>query len=118
MKRNKVWGALVVYVEEIMVPEMLKTLKYPEVDVLKEDRLKDACGTLANLIAGGFKNEMKALGFPDMEMSHFTNYRNSALVGVDFYKNQAHKYVLDFMFGGVKRLVLELTMGPIPIKKK
>ena len=117
MAKKKTLGALVIYVEEEYVPELLRLLKYPVVNYESEDALKDACGTLANILAGRFKNEMLTLGLSDLEMTHFTNYRNNALVGVDFYPKQLNKYEINIYIRDNKRLVVELTMGPV-VKKK
>lgn len=117
MAKKKALGALVIYVEEDYVPVLLRTLKYPQVDYKQDDALKDACGTLANLIAGRFKNEMLALGFLDLEMSHFTNYRKSAMLGVDFDNRQTKKFEITFFIHDAKRLIVELTMGQVPKKQ-
>jgi len=117
MIRKKTLGALVIYVEEHYVPILLRSLKYPTVDSQNDDALKDACGTLVNIMAGRFKNEMLALGFTDLEMSPFSNYRKSALMGVDFDHKQTDKYDITFFINENKRLVVELTMGPVPKKK-
>ncbi len=116
MTKRKPLGALVIYIEEDYVPVLLRTLKYPEVDFKQDDALKDACGTLANLIAGRFKSEMLERGFTDLEMSHFTNYRKSAMLGVDFDNRQTKKYEITFFIHETKRLIVELTMGPVPKK--
>ena len=109
LAKKKTLGALVVYVEEDYVADLLRMLKYPQVDLNNDDALKDACGTLANIIAGRFKSEMIAHGFAALVMSPFTNYRNSALEGVAFYPKQLDKYEINVHIVDKKRLILSKT---------
>jgi hypothetical protein len=115
MDEDKALGALVVFIEQKYLPFLLQSLRYPRVDELSKDAMLDACGALANLIAGRFKSEMKKAGFPALEMSTFSNHRDSAASGVAFHPQQRAKYELNFYIGGQKRLVVELTMGEIPV---
>jgi len=107
-------GALAVFVEQEYIADLLKLLRYPEIDDTEEDAMLDACGTLANIIAGRFKTEMMKLGLIKLEMSAFSNYRNSAPNGVAFNFKQRKKYEVSFFIKDKKRVILELTMGPVP----
>jgi hypothetical protein len=82
----------------------------------EDEELKDATGTLLNVIAGQFKIDIVEIGYT-VEMSHFSNYRNSALRGVDFNPKQTDKYEISFDVDNQKRLVFELSMGEYPRKK-
>ena len=113
MLKKKTLGALVVYVEEDYVSDLLRMFRYPAVDLNNDEALKDACGALANIIAGRFKDGMTVLGFADLAMSPFSNYRNTAMHGVDFYSQELNKYEIVFYIRDTKRLIVELTMGPV-----
>ena len=56
-------GVLCVYVKRQYLPELMRLLKYPYIDNDIEDEVLDGCGTLANLIAGHFRNELFSLGY-------------------------------------------------------
>ena len=114
MKKSAVWGLLVIYVEQDYVEKFIGLLQYPDVDEENWDDMKDACGAICNLIAGQFRIDFTAQGYPNMEMSHFSSYRNTSLAGVHFYNKVREKYELSFYIKGEKRLVVELTMGPVP----
>src|SRR3989338_10183476 len=92
LQNNKPIGLLVVYIPQDYVAQLLKLLKYPEIEASDDNALKDACGTLCNVIAGRFKSEVSAMGFIELEMSHFTNYLNTSMRGVDFCTEQNEKY--------------------------
>ena len=114
MKKNKTLGALITYVEQSYIVELLKMLKYPPADDENEDAMKDCCGTLCNIIAGRFKSEVVAAGYIELEMSHFSNFRNTSFRGIDFCFNEFDKYEISFEIKGAKRLVVEMTMGTVP----
>lgn len=114
MAANKAIGALVVYVEQAYLPTLMKLLKYPPVDDESENAMLDSCGTLCNIIAGRFKSEIANAGYVELEMSHFMNYRNSAFAGVAFPGSEYHFFELSGSLDGVKRLVLEMTIGNVP----
>ncbi len=114
MSRDKALGALIVYVEQAYLPQLMKLLKYPPVDDESEDAMLDCCGTLSNIIAGRFKSEISQAGYIELEMSHFVNYRNSAFNGVNFPSSEYHLFELSGFLDGKKRLVMEMTMGAVP----
>ncbi|HOW36477.1 MAG TPA: hypothetical protein PL155_08710 [Candidatus Omnitrophota bacterium] len=116
LEKHSALGALVVYVEQNQVPGLLKMLKYPPIDDEDENAMKDGCGTLSNIIAGKFKSQISALGHAELEMSPFSNYRNSAANGVPFCFKEYDKYEISFYIENQKRLVVEMTMGVIPRK--
>ena len=117
MQQGKTLGALVVYVEQGYIVQLLKKMKYPLANDEDENEMKDCCGTLCNIIAGRFKSAVSAMGYVELEMSHFSNYKNSAFNGVDFNYNEWDKYEISFFLEGEKRLVVEMTMGIIPKAK-
>ncbi len=114
LKKNQVLGALIVYVEQSYIVQLLKLLKYPLANDEDENEMKDCCGTLGNIIAGSFKSAIAAQGFAELDMSPFSTYKNNAVTGVLFYPKEWDKYELTFFMDNTKRLVLEMTMGPLP----
>ncbi len=114
MAKHSALGALVVYVEQDYVATMLKRLKYPPIDDEDNKAMCDACGALCNIIAGAFKSALVAGGYKELEMSHFSSYRNTAPNGVEFCFKEYDKYEICFHIDNAKRLVLELTMAPVP----
>ncbi|MFA5059995.1 MAG: hypothetical protein WC676_05155 [Candidatus Omnitrophota bacterium] len=117
MEKKNILGALIVYVQQEYIATLLRLLKYPPVDDENENAMLDACGTLCNIVAGRFKSEISTLGFIELEMSPFSNYKNSASNGVGFCYKEYDKYELTFYLENKKRLVVEMTMGPIPKRK-
>ena len=118
MEDHRAVGAVIIYIEQGFVGKLLRLLHYPIIDEEDEDVLKDACGTLCNVIAGQFKVEIVKLGYNDLEMSHFSSYKNSAFQGIEFDAQQKEKYELSFFISDEKRLVVEMTMGPLPHMKE
>lgn len=112
-KHNAV-GALVVYVEQFSAPDLLRILKYPVAKEKDDEAIKDCVGTLCNIIAGQFKTAIIEMGYMELQMSHFSNYRNRAMEGVEFCPKQPDKYEISFDIGGEKMMVIEMTMGHIP----
>lgn len=107
-------GLIIIYMEKKFIPETLRLLKYPYIDYDDDDEVKDGCGAIANLVAGQFKKEFIALGYKDLEMSHFQSFINSAPDGINFPIDQNQKYEISFHIDEVKRLVVEMIMGDIP----
>ncbi|VAX35117.1 hypothetical protein MNBD_UNCLBAC01-2110 [hydrothermal vent metagenome] len=115
MNAHKAVGAVVTYIEGKYIAELLKCLSYPVDDPRDEETLLDGCGTMCNLIAGNFKSGLAQLGYKELEMSHFSSYHNEVLEGVEYDITQEEKYQADIMVDGVKRLVVDLTMGDVPM---
>lgn len=118
MEEHRALGVIIVYIEQDFVARLLRLLQYPLIDEDDEEALKDASGTLCNVIAGQFKSEIAQLGFIEVEMSHFSSYRNTAFHGVEFCMGQREKYEISFNIQEKKRLVVEMTMGSVPKAQK
>lgn len=114
LKKKKTLGALIVYVPAEFLPKLMKMLQYPPVDDENEQAMLDSIGTLCNIAGGRFKSEVKAAGYVDLEMSHFINYRNSAVVGIDFCRSEYYFYEVDCFMDGKRRVSFDMTMGPVP----
>ena len=112
-EKNNPVGFLIVYVEKKFIPELLRLLKYPYIDNDDDEAVKDGCGTLCNLIAGYFKNEISRLGYAELEMSHFHSYINSIADGVELLANPTDKYEISYSIEDKKRLVTETVMTPL-----
>jgi len=113
-KRINPLGVLIVYVEKTYLPELLRHLKYPYVEYDDDDEVKDGCGAICNLIAGSWKREISNLGYIDLEISYFESYINTNINGIEFPKDQTHKYEISFDIDEKKRIVLEMVMGMVP----
>ncbi len=116
LDKNKPVGLLIIYLERSYVPEMLRLLQYPYIEFDDDRDVTDGSGAIINLIAGHFKNELKALGYEDLEMSHFQSFINKVPMGVVYPKGQTDRYELSFVIDGEKRLVVEMVMAPL-VKK-
>jgi len=114
MEKKKTLGALITYVEKAYLVKLMKMLQYPPVDEDNEQALLDSIGTLCNIVSGRFKSEIKSAGYTDLEMSHFINYRNSAVVGIDFCPKEYYYYEMTCEIDGVRRLIIDMTMGVVP----
>ena len=114
LAKKKTLGVLILYVEKEYLPKLMKLLQYPPVDDENEDSMLDSIGTLCNIIAGRFKSEIKASGYIDLEMSHFINYRNNAVVGIDFCRSEYDMYQMDCVIDKVRRVSFDMTIGNIP----
>ncbi len=113
MSKDDPVGLIIVYIERIFVPEMLRLLKYPYVDYDNDDEVLDGIGAISNLIAGYFKTELGRLGYVDLEMSHFRSAINTVSDGVEYCKNQKNKYEIAFEIDGERRMVVDMIMDPL-----
>ncbi len=118
MDKKEALGVIALYIEQDFMARLIKLLNYPQIDEDDEEQVKDAGGAICNLIGGQFKTDLSLMGFWELEMSHFSSYRNSAAMGVPFYHKVLEKFELSFYLKGEKRLVMEISMGPIPRVKK
>ena len=116
LDKHKPVGLLIIYLERNYVPEMLRLLQYPYIDSDDDRDVFDGVGAIINLIAGHFKNELKALGYEDLAMSHFQSFINKVLQGVEYPRGQTDRYELSFVIDDKKRLVVEMVMAPL-VKK-
>lgn len=114
LERNLPIGCIIIYIEKKFVPELLRLLKYPYIDYDDEAEVKDGCGAISNLIAGQFKKEFIALGYKDLEMSHFKSFINNVQDGIDFPKDEKESYEIGFHIDGIKRMVVDMVMADLP----
>ncbi len=111
-------GLLIIYLDRKYIPEMLRLLQYPYIDYEDDSEVLDGAGAMINLFAGYFKHELKALGYEDLEMSHFQSYVNKAPMGVEYPRKETDRYELAFSIEDQKRLVVEMVMAPLPKKSE
>lgn len=114
LENGNTLGVIILYVEEEYVVDLMQKLEYPIDDYDDEELMEDASGTLCNLIAGNFKNGLTQIGYKELAMSHFSSYRNEVLNGVEYYRKQPNIYEITFTIGNEKRIVAELSLGPVP----
>jgi len=112
---DKPLGALIIFIQTDEIARLMWSFDYPRIDEDDDASILDACGTLTNLIAGYFVKEIRDLGCVHLQMSHFESYINTAVNGIAFASDETEKYVIDFWIKGTKRIVAELTMGPVPM---
>lgn len=115
MERDQPVGAMIVFVEAEYLSKLLWSLEYPRIDEDDDAELLDGCGTLVNVIAGHFVKIIHDKGFVHLQMSHFESYVNTALNGIAFSSDQTIKNEIIFYIQGQKRMVVELTMGHVPV---
>ncbi|MGE0268395.1 MAG: hypothetical protein AB7S78_08070 [Candidatus Omnitrophota bacterium] len=108
-------GALIIYVGQSYLVELIKKLNYPEVDEDDPEAMLDSIGTFCNLIAGNFKTGLTQLGYIELVMSHFSGYENKVLMGIEFSPSETQMYEIQFEIGGEKRIVAEFSMASIPL---
>jgi hypothetical protein len=111
MASEQALGAMVVYLPEDYIARLMWLLEYGRINENDDMELLDACGTLTNLIAGGFVKELCANGFVHLEMSHFETFVNSPVNGIIFSPKETVKHEIEFYIRKEKRMVLELSMG-------
>lgn len=117
MQDKKALGAVIILLEEKGLLFLLRKMDYPMEDNDDPEELKDACGTLCNLICGSFKSGLSQLDYEDVTMSHFSSYQNEAPFGIDYDLNE--QFYCEMTFGVEdfpKLLIVQYTMAPIPKK--
>lgn len=114
LQKKKTLGALIIYIPKEYLPKIMKLLQYPKVDDEIEQALLDSIGTLCNIVAGRLKSEIKAAGYVDLEISHFINYRNNAVLGIDFCSSEFDCYAMECFINGTRQISFDLTMGVVP----
>ncbi len=107
-------GTLILYIEGNYIGELMAKLKYTLEDEDDQNELEAACGTFCNLIAGNFKSGLAQLGYPGLEMSHFSTYHNDVFEGVPYPVEQKEKYEIAFEIKGKIKIYADLIMGKIP----
>ena len=108
-------GALIIFIQADEIARLMWSFDYPRIDEDDDAMILDACGTLTNLIAGYFVKEVRDFGRVHLQMSPFESYINTAVNGIALASDETEKYVIDFWIKGTKRIVAELTMGPVPV---
>lgn len=111
-------GALILYIPETYIVRLLQDLGYPVFDEDDEEALEDATGTFCNLIAGNFKSGLTQMGYQELQMSHFLTFQNDVLNGIEYHASQTQYYEIGFEIKDRKRLIVDLTVGPIPQTKE
>ncbi|MBF0618597.1 MAG: hypothetical protein HQL19_00335 [Candidatus Omnitrophica bacterium] len=114
LERHAAVGSFTIFIPVNYISKLLWQMEYPRIDEEDDMMVLDACGTVANLVAGYFVKEMMDMGYVHLEMSHFESYINTAVDGVEFPSDQATKYETEFYIKGEKRIVTELAMGYVP----
>jgi hypothetical protein len=115
LSANKALGAVIVFVEEKNLGFLLQRMDYPMEDNDNLDELKDACGTICNLICGNFKSGLVQLDYQELVMSHFSSFQNEAPFGIDYDQQEKNYYEMTFnVEEHEKLLTVVYTMGAVP----
>ncbi len=114
-ENHRAAGALILYISENYIVRLFRDMGYPILDDDDELSLMDACGTFCNLVAAKFKSGLIQLHYKELIMSHFMNYIDEIGPGVEYDIKEKEKYEISFEISGKKRIVVDLTMGEIPI---
>jgi len=114
-ENHRAVGALILYISETYIIKLFRDMGYPLLDDDDESSLMDACGTFCNLVAAKFKSGLIQLNYRELIMSHFMNYIDEIGPGVEYDVREKEKYEISFEISGKKRIVIDLTMGDIPI---
>ncbi len=115
MEKHDALGALIIYIGQSYLVELIRKLNYPDVDEDDPEAMLDSIGTFCNLIAGNFKAGLTQLGYIELIMSHFSGYENKVLMGIEFSPNETQMYEIQFEIDGQRRIVAEISMGSIPL---
>lgn len=110
---HKAAGAVILYVAEEYVPLLLPRLDYLLEGYDDQEGMVDGCGAFCNLIAGNFKNGLSKIGYQELTMSNFSTHENYVVDGVEYDPRQTGIYEISFQIDGIRRIVVDLTMGPI-----
>jgi hypothetical protein len=110
---HKAAGAVILYLTEEYISCLLPRLDYPLESCDDQEGMADGCGAFCNLIAGNFKNGLSSIGYQELIMSHFSTHENSVVDGVEYDQRQTGIYEISFQIDGIRRIVVDLTMGPI-----
>lgn len=114
LKEGQVLGAFVLFFPETYVIDLFKKFEYPVDDEDDSAGIKDACGSLCNLIAGSFKTGLLELDYSDIVMSAFSSFVNDSVEGVACSQENQNVYEVSFQIKKEKKLVAWLNMGRIP----
>lgn len=118
LKKDAPVGAMVIYVPEFFVYNLMHQMEYPVDHEGDYTALEDATGAFCNLIAGSYKNGLKQMGYEELVMSHFSTAINDVFDGVPYDGQAEELYEISFeLRGGEKGLVVDLSMGPIENEK-
>ncbi|MCA9408538.1 MAG: hypothetical protein KC733_07605 [Candidatus Omnitrophica bacterium] len=113
MANHKAIGALVLYMEEKAVVDILSRLNYPISHDEEPEFIMDACGTFCNLIGGNFKSALTQLNYNELYMSHFSTYKSTVPDGVEYHSKTTTRYEIPFEIDGKVSMYFDLIMGPI-----
>ncbi|MBF0479438.1 MAG: chemotaxis protein CheX [Candidatus Omnitrophica bacterium] len=104
-------GVIVSYWEQETAEGFVRALQ-KGLDLEDPDVILDSCGEFCNSIAGQFKNELAAFGYPELNLSTIIKARNEIDEGVDFPFSEGEYCELSFKVKNKKVVVVSLVMAP------
>jgi hypothetical protein len=97
-------GGIVVYVGSQHITSVFGNIGIDSKS--SESDIKDACGEFCNVIAGGFKSEISALGFKDVSLTTPSNYFGT--IDEEMEVDATHKYSIGFSHGDAGFLTVDI----------
>jgi hypothetical protein len=116
MDRHKPKGAVILYLDSENASKFFKGLDVTVDEDEDDSSMMNGCGEFCKIIAEGFKNKLKEKGYPELLLSEPSNFKNSALRGVEFSADQKTKYEFSFFYWKHKALIVDVTLSDLPRK--
>jgi len=113
LKNHAAHGTVVIYLEEDMSTQLLKTLGYKDFNENDEESVLNVCGEFCTALSEQFKNDLQKIGYKDFKISEPLKYKNSISEGVEFNYDQYKMHEISFFMWKQKVLVCDVTMAPI-----
>ncbi|MCD4782174.1 MAG: chemotaxis protein CheX [Candidatus Omnitrophica bacterium] len=115
-KAERANGALALFIEDSISQTLLHSLGHRSLNEDDKSIVMDTCGEFANVVAGQFKNELQNFGYVDVIISAPKTYINDVPEGINFNFDELKYYEMCFYLKKTKALVIDITMGPVPLK--
>ena len=109
-------GALAIFIEESVVQKLIHALGHRGVDEEDKTIALDTCGKFAAQVAAQFRTELRNFGYIDIVAAAPKTYVNDVPEGLDFNFDEVKYYELSFYLKKEKALVVNITMGPVPLR--
>lgn len=110
-------GALILYIDHENASKLYKALTI-RVDEDEDDvSMMNAASELCQSLAENFKNKLAEAGYAELAVSEPSNYKNTALRGIEFSPDQKIKFEFSYFYWKRKSLVVEISLTDLPRKR-